>query len=503
MCGITGIISKIVNTTNNQVKNDLYASLLNIQHRGQDACGYVLNTASGSTSSDASSTIVFKGRGLVKNTISYNKMLEVEGNCDIAIGHVRYPTTSGKGDEESQPFTIQTKTGITISIVHNGNLYDYNAFKKDILAGDYKPKTESDTEFLLSAIAYLIDNVAKEKQYVTASEILKNFSNIISVVLKKLYAQIKGSYSVLLLIENYGLVGFCDKYAVKPLILGETDYNFMFVSESIALDVLDYTVLYNIKPYSVYTIFNNYGDSRNLTIHTAGINSNNELDIRPCIFEYVYFARPESVIHNISVYETRCNMGSFLASKIRRVLTDDELTEIDTIIPVPDTSVVSSCELSAKLHKPIKFGIIKNRYIDRTFIMKNNAERTSNIKQKLYVIEREVKGKNIIIVDDSIVRGNTCFHTIKELRKSGANKIYLAVCCPQIRYKNVYGIDIPVATELIAHNRSDEEIARCIDADKVIYQDLEDLKKAVSGVSTNISGIKDFELSVFNGEYIT
>jgi len=355
----------------------------------------------------------------------------------------------------------------------------------------------------LSAIAYLIDNVAKEKQYVTASEILKNFSNIISVVLKKLYAQIKGSYSVLLLIENYGLVGFCDKYAVKPLILGETDYNFMFVSESIALDVLDYTVLYNIKPYSVYTIFNNYGDSRNLTIHTAGINSNNELDIRPCIFEYVYFARPESVIHNISVYETRCNMGSFLASKIRRVLTDDELTEIDTIIPVPDTSVVSSCELSAKLHKPIKFGIIKNRYIDRTFIMKNNAERTSNIKQKLYVIEREVKGKNIIIVDDSIVRGNTCFHTIKELRKSGANKIYLAVCCPQIRYKNVYGIDIPVATELIAHNRSDEEIARCIDADKVIYQDLEDLKKAVSGVSTNISGIKDFELSVFNGEYIT
>ena len=496
MCGITGIISK-AKDNNVTLTNDLYVSLMNIQHRGQDSCGYLINNDNENT--------IFKGTGLVKNNISYDELSKIPGN--IAIGHVRYPTTSGKTDGENQPFSCKTKTNLNISIVHNGNVYNYEDIKKKLISNGYIFKSDSDTEVLLNYICCKIDEYYNDTK---KTDIFKELPDILSKILIDLYRNISGSYSVLLLIENFGLIAFCDKYAIKPLIYGDNNYNYLFVSESIALDVLGYSKLGDIKPGEVYIVRNNINienvnyNTGSILVSSSGLKYDGSgLDIRPCMFEYVYFARPESIIHNISVYEARTNMGYYLASKIRKELSTEELTEVAAIIPVPDTSTISACKLSEELNIPIKFGIIKNRYIDRTFIMKNNATRTNNIRQKLFIVKQEVYNKNIIIVDDSIVRGNTCFHIVKELRNAGAKKIYFSSCCPQIRYKNVYGIDIPMATELVAHNRTDDEIAKCIGADKVIYQELNDLKKSVINTYGNINNIKDFELSVFNGEYIT
>ena len=485
MCGITGIISK--KGINNELNTNFYESLLNIQHRGQDACGYVLNYQHDIN--------IFKGNGLVKNIIDFNKLSNID--TEIAIGHTRYPTTDNKSIDENQPFNLKTKYGLNISIVHNGNLYDYQHIKFNLKNDGYIFTSKSDSEAMLYYICYIIDKYLMEEGIDINSKFFLDFldlgsydnifDNIIIKTIKNVINTFKGSYSVLLLINNYGLICFRDKYGIRPLCYGSNDKNILVSSESISLDVLNYKNITDVNKIMIFKKDNKI------------IEQEYDFNLTPCIFEYIYLARPETTINGISVYQARINMGLYLANNLKKNLAN-ELKDINAIIPVPDSSLISSTKLTEELGIPLKFGIIKNRYIDRTFIMKNQKERKNNIKRKLFIVQQEVYNKNIIVVDDSIVRGNTSKHIISELRLHGAKKIYFVSCSPQIRYKNLYGIDLPKEEDLIAYNRNDDEIAKELDADKVIYLDIEDLKNSLLSINPNIN---NFELSVFNGKYIS
>lgn len=486
MCGITGIISK--KGINNTLNSDLYESLLNIQHRGQDACGYVVNYKENME--------IFRGSGLVKNVIDFNKLIST--SSEIAIGHTRYPTTSDKSNNENQPFHMKTKYGLDISIVHNGNLYDFQHIKFKLINSGYKFTSNSDSETLLYYICDKIDNALIDKGIDINSKFFLDFlelgsydvlfEEILDNTIKNAINTFKGSFSIILLINNYGLICFRDKFGIRPLCYGENEDNILISSESISHDVLNYK---NVKDIEKILII-----KRNNIV----IEKDYNFDLTPCIFEYVYLARPETTINKISVYQARMNMGYYLSNTIKQYLNPDEIRNIDSIIPIPDSSLISSTKISEELNIPLKFGIIKNRYIDRTFIMKNQQERQNNIRRKLFIVKNEVLNKNIIVVDDSIVRGNTCKHIINELKFHGANKIYFVSCSPQIRYKNLYGIDLPQQEELIAYNRDEEEIAKEIGANKVIYLNIEDLKNSLLTINPDI---KNFELSVFNGVYIS
>lgn len=485
MCGITGIISK--SGVNDEINFHLYESLLNIQHRGQDACGYVLNYQH--------NIDIFKGNGLVKNTIDLNKLLNID--TEIAIGHTRYPTTNSKNNDENQPFSLKTKYGLNISIVHNGNLYDYQHIKFNLNNNGYKFTSNSDTEIMLYYICDKIDNYLMKEGIDINSKFFLDFldlgsydtifDNIIIKTIKDVINIFKGSFSTLLIINNYGLICFRDKYGIRPLCYGSNDNNILISSESISLDVLNYKNITDIEKIMIFK------KNNKIIKQEYGFN------LTPCIFEYIYLARPETTINKISVYQARINMGLYLAKNIKQTLAN-ELNDIHTIIPVPDTSIIASTKIAEELDIPLKFGIIKNRYIDRTFIMKNQNERKNNIKRKLFIIKQEVYNKNIIIVDDSIVRGNTSKHIISELRLHGAKKIYFVSCSPQIKYKNLYGIDLPKEEDLIAYNRNDDEIAKELGANKVIYLDIEDLKNSLISINPNIN---NYELSVFDGKYIS
>lgn len=485
MCGITGIISKC--GINEEITYDLYESLLNIQHRGQDACGYVVNYQH--------DIDIFKGNGLVKNIIDSNKLSNI--NTEIAIGHTRYPTTNDKSKDENQPFNLKTKYGLNISIVHNGNLYDYQHIKFNLKNDGYEFTSNSDTETMLFYICDKIDKYLMEEGIDVNSRFFLDFldlgsydtifDNIIIKTVKDVIKTFKGAYSILLLINNYGLICFRDKYGIRPLCYGSNDKNILVSSESISLDVLNYKNITDIDKIVIFKKDNKV------------IQEEYNFNLTPCIFEYVYLARPETTINKISVYQARINMGLYLAKNLKKNLVN-ELKDINVIIPVPDSSLIASTKLAEDLDIPLKFGIIKNRYIDRTFIMKNQKERKNNIKRKLFIVKQEVYNKNIIVVDDSIVRGNTSKHIINELRLYGAKKIYFVSCSPQIKYKNLYGIDLPKQEDLIAYNRTDDEIAKELDADKVIYLNIEDLKNSLLTINPNIN---NFELSVFNGKYIS
>ena len=486
MCGITGIISK--NGINKNLNEDLYESMLNIQHRGQDACGYVIN--------NNNNMEIFKGNGLVKNAIDFNKLINIDS--EIAIGHTRYPTTTSKSIDENQPFHMKTKYGLDISIVHNGNLYDYQHIKFKLMNEGYNFISNSDSETMLYYICDKIDSFLLEEGIDINSKFFLDFldlggydtllDTIIIKTIKDVIETFKGAFSIILLINNYGLVCFRDKYGIRPLCYGSDNNNILVSSESISLDVLNYE---NIKDVEKILI---------LKKNNKIIEEEYNFKLTPCIFEYVYLARPETTINKISVYQARINMGYYLAKIIKKNIPPDEFDNIHTIIPVPDSSLISATKLTEELGIPLKFGIIKNRYIDRTFIMKNQKERQNSIKRKLFIVKREVNNKNIIVVDDSIVRGNTCKHIINELRKYGAKKIYFVSCSPQIKYKNLYGIDLPKKEELIAYEKNDEEISNEIGADKVIYLNIEDLKNSLLTINSDID---NFELSVFNGVYIS
>jgi len=468
MCGILGIVGR---TPANQL---LYDGLQVLQHRGQDAAGIV--TASGN------SFHMHKGAGLVRDVFRTRNMRSLVGNAGIA--HVRYPTAgSASSLAEAQPFYVNSPFGIVLA--HNGNLTNADALKADMIASDLRHiNTNSDSEVLCNVFANELAQRV-EGQTITVDAI---FSAVSAV-----HRRVKGAYAVVAMIAGFGLVAFRDPHGIRPLVIGVNDVEgkpeYMFSSESVALDCSGYTLLRDVQPGEcVYVTFN--GD-----LHARQCAEKTELS--PCLFEFVYFARPDSVIDGASVYQARLNIGETLAAKVRASLKE---LDIDVVMPIPDTSRASALQLANALGLPYREGFIKNRYIGRTFIMPGQGVRKKSVRQKLNPVACEFKDRNVLLVDDSIVRGTTSREIVQMARDAGAKKVYFASAAPAVRFPNVYGIDMPTRSELLATGRNEEQIAQEIGADAVIYQDLGALKEAVSALNPQLKG---FETSCFDGIYIT
>ncbi|MFZ1811282.1 MAG: amidophosphoribosyltransferase [Candidatus Nitrotoga sp.] len=469
MCGILGIVAQ---TSANQV---LYDGLLVLQHRGQDAAG--IATLEGNTFH------LHKGNGLVRDVFRTRNMRALRGNAGIA--HVRYPTAGSAIDHnEAQPFYVNSPFGIVLG--HNGNLTNTEQLQQELFLEDRRHvNTNSDSEVLLNVLAHELQANSTMRNRLD----IKNIFDAVSGV----HRRCRGAYAVVAMIAGYGLLAFRDVYGIRPLVLGshqtENGTEYLIASESVALDTLGFKFLRDIAPgESVFVDFDG-------NLHSQQCAENPTLN--PCIFEYVYLARPDSVINGISVYETRLNMGENLADKITR---EWQQHDIDVVIPIPDSSRPSALQLANRLGISFREGFVKNRYIGRTFIMPGQAMRKKSVRQKLNAISVEFKGKNVLLVDDSIVRGTTSREIVQMARDAGARKVYFASAAPPVRFPNVYGIDMPSRKELIATGRSDEEICREIGADRLIYQDLEDLKTAVRKTNRDI---QYFDASCFDGDYIT
>lgn len=466
MCGIVGIVGK---STVNQA---LYDALIVLQHRGQDAAGMV-------TCKD-NKLFLRKDNGLVKDVFHTRHMQKLVGN--YGIGHVRYPTAGCSSSAEAQPFYVNSPYGITLA--HNGNLTNVEQLFKEVYEADLRHvNTTSDSEVLLNAFA---DELAKSKKLHLAP------MDVFEAV-RQLHKRCKGGYAVVSMILGHGIVAFRDPHGIRPIVYGqrmtEKGIEYMVASESVALDVLGFTLIRDIKPGEALYIT----ESGELFTQQCVENPS----YTPCIFEYVYLARPDSIMDGSSVHKSRMKMGEKLAEKILRERPNHD---IDVVIPIPDTSRTSALELANRLGVKFREGFIKNRYIGRTFIMPGQAERKKSVRQKLNAIDLEFKGKNVLLVDDSIVRGTTCKQIVQMARECGAKKVYFCSAAPAVRYPNVYGIDMPSVHELIAHNRTTEEVARLIGCDWLIYQDLEDLKEAVRFEGSNL---KEFDCAVFDGHYVT
>ena len=467
MCGIIGIISKT------PVNQEIYDGLLVLQHRGQDAAGMV--------TSDGKRLYIRRKNGLVTDVFQASHMKRLIGN--MGIGHLRYPTAGSSSNSEAQPFYVNSPYGI--SLAHNGNLTNAADLKKELYKQDRRHiNTTSDSEVLLNIFA---QELQKNDAYRVKPEEI--FSAVTGV-----HNRCKGAYAVVAMITRDGIVGFRDPHGIRPLILGErqsasgeTDY--MMASESVALVTQGYKIVRDIKP----------GEA--IYITHDGIVHTKQCAEKPlynsCIFEYVYFARPDSVIDNVFVHKARMRMGHKLAERLQEKWGRHD---IDVVIPIPDTSRTSALEMAITLGVPYREGYIKNRYIGRTFIMPGQKQRKKSVRQKLNPLDIEFKGKNVMLVDDSIVRGTTSREIVQMARDSGANKVYFASASPAIRYPNIYGIDMPAASELIAHGKTDEEVAQEIGADRLIYQDLNDL---IDAVRTGNPKLTEFDCSVFTGNYIT
>jgi len=423
-----------------------------------------------------------KGSGLVRDVFRTRNMRSLTGNW--GIGHCRYPT-AGSADNaaEAQPFYVNSPFGLMLA--HNGNLTNAGQLKQDMFLQDLRHmNTNSDTEVLLNVLAHELQ-AASTKYQVDAEIIFKAVAGV--------HRRVHGAYAVVAMIAGYGLLAFRDPYGIRPLIIGrnqtEAGAEYMVASESVALDTLGFKILRDVAP----------GEA--VLIDTQGNFVSRQCAERtmhaPCIFEFVYLARPDSLIDGISVYATRLKMGEFLAEKIKHTLPH---LEIDTVIPIPDSSRPSAMELAKRLNLPYREGFVKNRYIGRTFIMPGQMQRRKSVRQKLNAINMEFKGKNVLLVDDSIVRGTTSREIVMMAREAGARHVYFASAAPPVRFPNVYGIDMPTRGELIASDRSDDEIRREIGADALIYQDLGDLKAALRAVNP---GVSNFEASCFDGNYIT
>ena len=468
MCAIVGVASKKPNAC-----LTIYNALTVLQHRGQDAAGMA-------TSDEYGHLCVHKENGLVRDVFKDSDMLNLNGS--IGIGHTRYPTAGSYNFEEAQPFYVNSPYGIVL--VHNGNLVNTKQLRKEVFNDDLRHiNTSSDSEVLLNVFAHALQNNKNNK--LTKENIFK--------AVEEVHDRVEGAYSVILMILGYGLVAFRDPNGIRPLVFGFKDENkCMFSSESVALECLGYKVERDVKPGEAIFVDLNGSLYKN-EYKSKAVHS-------PCIFEYVYLARPDSTIDDINVYVSRLAMGKYLAEKIKKELSSQELEDIDVVIPIPDTSRTSAVPLSILLNKKIREGFVKNRYIGRTFIMPGQKTRKKSVKQKLNTIKKVFENKNILLVDDSIVRGNTSKQIIQMARDAGAKKVYFASASPPIKYPNVYGIDMPYVEELIAYNRTIPEISAEIGADKLIYQDLEDL---ISSVREGNNKIKNFDTSCFNGEYIT
>jgi len=466
MCGIIGIID------DNFVNQSLFDGLTVLQHRGQDSAGIA--------TCYENNLYQKKAKGLVNDIFDVNDMLELKGN--MGIGHVRYPTAGSHGKDEAQPFYVNSPYGIALA--HNGNLDNSELLRNELLINDKRHiHTQSDTEVLLNIFAHELLNVDS-----SSFKISDVFSAINGV-----HERCSGAYAVVALIAGYGLVAFRDIHGIRPLILGRKKntkgYSYIVSSESVALDLLGYETVRDLNPGE--SVFIDVKGKLHSSLYS------NDLDLTPCIFEYVYFSRPDSIIDGVNVQEARMRMGKQLANKILREWADND---IDVIIPIPDTSRTAALEMAIRLNKNYREGLIKNRYIGRTFIMQGQAVRKKSVRYKLNPLVSEFKDKNVLLVDDSIVRGTTSREIVQMARDSGAKKVYFASASPPIRFPNIYGIDMPSKNDLIANGKKTDQVCKEIGADKLIYQDLEDLVYAVQAGNQNI---KKFETSVFTGEYLT
>lgn len=466
MCGIIGIVGK-------QFVNQLiYDGLTVLQHRGQDAAGMMTY--------HNRRLYLRKSNGLVRDVFHRRHMLNLKGK--IGIGHVRYPTAGCSSSAEAQPFYVNSPYGI--SLAHNGNLTNSEELKSELFRDDLRHiNTDSDSEVLVNVLADELQRMGKPRLEV---------GDVFDAV-GKLHKRCRGGYAAVAMISGFGILGFRDPFGIRPVIFGERDTEagkeYVIASESVAIDSLGFTVIRDIKPGEAIFI------TKDGKLHTRQCAENPQYS--PCIFEHVYLARPDSIIDGISVYNARLRMGETLAEKILQQRPDHD---IDVIIPIPDTGRTAALPLAQKLKVSYREGFIKNRYIPRTFIMPGQEIRKKSVRQKLNAIGSEFKDKNVLLVDDSIVRGTTSGQIIEMARNAGANKVYFASAAPPVRYPNVYGIDMPTVNELIAHNKTEEEIAKSIGADWLIYQDLE---KLIESTQTSDVHINSFDLSCFNGEYVT
>tara|TARA_A100001011_G_scaffold61672_1_gene61661 strand:- start:803 stop:2293 length:1491 start_codon:yes stop_codon:yes gene_type:complete len=467
MCGIVGISAE------SNVAAEIYDSLLMLQHRGQDAAGITVCDQNDKLSSR-------KSMGYVRDVFQQQHMEKLIGN--YGIGHVRYPTAGGNGKEFAQPMYVNSPYGI--SLAHNGNLTNAKQLSNELFHAEMRHlKTDSDSEVLLNIFAH---ELGKQREiYPTAEHIFKAVS--------KTHIRCDGAYAVLALITGHGLLAFRDNNGIRPLSIGirkgKNRDEYIIGSEDALFISLGFTKLRDVDPGEAVFI------DKNGKLFSQQC-ADNPIK-RPCIFEYVYFSRPDSNIDEISVYKARMRMGKKLAEQIKKTKPDHD---IDVVIPIPDSSTIAAHELAVDLDIPYREGFVKNRYIGRTFIMPYQEERKKSVRRKLNILDLEFQGKNVLLVDDSIVRGTTSKKIIEMARDAGANKVYFASAAPAIKYQNLYGIDMPATSELIASNRTNEEVAKEINADWLIYQTLEDLIETTQSGNPDIT---EFETSIFTGEYIT
>ena len=468
MCGIVGIAGVM------PVNQSIYDALTVLQHRGQDAAGII--------TIDANNCFrLRKANGLVSDVFEARHMQRMQGN--MGIGHVRYPTAGSSSASEAQPFYVNSPYGITLA--HNGNLTNAHELRKKLFEEKRRHiNTTSDSEILLNIFASELDNF---RHYPLEAD------NIFAAIAAT-NRLIRGAYACVAMIIGHGMVAFRDPNGIRPLVLGKRDVGdgrteYMVASESVALDTLGFEFLRDVAPGEAVYI------TEKGQLYTRQCADNPVSN--PCLFEYVYFARPDSCIDGVSVYAARVHMGQRLGEKIAREWQD---IDIDVVIPVPETSNDIALRIANVLNKPYRQGFVKNRYVGRTFIMPGQAQRVSSVRRKLNTIASEFKGKNVLLVDDSIVRGTTSEQIVEMARAAGAKKVYFASAAPEIRYPNVYGIDMPTRSELIAYERNTDEIAKLIGVDKLVFQDLADLTGSVQQENPSI---KAFDCSVFTGCYVT
>ncbi len=464
MCGIVGVVSSA------PVNQLIYDALLLLQHRGQDAAGIVTQ--------QENKFFMHKAKGMVKDVFRTRNMRALPGNC--GLGQVRYPTAGNAfSEEEAQPFYVNAPFGIVL--VHNGNLTNAQALKHELFTVDHRHiNTESDSEVLLNVLAHEIERTTRGMPLQPAH---------LFAAVRNVHRRIKGSYAVIALIAGHGVLAFRDPFGIRPLCIGRGPEQIVLASESVALEGTMHQFERDVAPGEAVFI-DLQGNMQAQQCADATV-------LNPCIFEFVYLARPDSVMDGISVYQARLNLGQTLA---KRVVSTVPPNEIDVVIPIPESSRPSAAQLAQLLGLPYREGFVKNRYVGRTFIMPGQAVRKKSVRQKLNAIASEFKGRNVLLVDDSIVRGTTSQEIVQMARDAGARKVYLASAAPPVRFPNVYGIDMPTSSELVAYNRSVEEVRAIIGCDALIYQDVDAMKKAIGSLNP---AIKDFDASCFDGVYVT
>jgi len=465
MCGIVGLVSQV------PVNQTIYDSLLLLQHRGQDAAGIVTQ--------QERKFFMHKAKGMVKDVFRTRNMRALPGNC--GLGQVRYPTAGNAfSEEEAQPFYVNAPFGIVL--VHNGNLTNAQHLKLELFHNDHRHiNTESDSEVLINVLADELEKSTRGKTFTTEG---------VFAAVRQVHKRIRGSYAVIALIAGYGVLAFRDPFGIRPLCMGRNQaQSVMLASESVVLEGTGHAYERDIAPgEAVFASLDGQVSAQQCAEHPS---------LHPCIFEYVYLARPDSVMDGISVNQARLNLGEALA---RRVISTVPPSEIDVVIPIPESSRPSATQLAQLLGLTYREGFVKNRYVGRTFIMPGQAIRKRSVRQKLNVIASEFKDRNVLLVDDSIVRGTTSQEIVQMARDAGARKVYLASAAPPVRYPNVYGIDMPTVGELVAHGRTVEEIRQIIGCDALIYQDVDGMKEAIGSLNPQVQG---FDASCFDGVYVT